>query len=445
MGNAALAKAGRRLLPVMAACYFFAYLDRTNLGVASLTMNHDVGLSPDAYGLGAGLLFAGYVLLDVPSNLILHRVGARRWMFRIMATWGVVAAAGALTEGAKSFYLLRFLLGVAEAGFFPGMILYLTYWFPADRRARITAQFMIAVPLSSALGSPLSGLILRMDGLAGLHGWQWLFILEGVPSVAMGFLLLRLLPDRPADARWLTGEERAWITANLAEDEAAVARRHPLTVRQSLVDRRVLTLALIYFAIAFGLYGLGFWMPQIIKASLRMSSDLDVSLLTAVPYVLGAATMVLWGRRCDRGGHRVAFAAAPMAVGGATLAASAALTGLPWVGYAGLCVCAMGIMAAFPAFWALPSRLLAGTAAAGGIAVINSIGNIAGFVGAYWVGWMTTLFGSGKWGLVTIGLVMLLGGALLRAPLLRRLEPGRATGEPPAPTGAAVLGRRSAS
>jgi MFS family permease len=407
VGERALARATWRLVPLMAVCYFFAYLDRTNLSVAALTMNRQLGLSGTAYGFGAGLLFVGYVLLDAPSNLVLHRVGARVWMARIMVVWGLVAAACAAIQGETSFFVLRFLLGVAEAGFFPGMILYLTYWFPAARRATVTGLFMIAVPLSTAVGAPLGGLLLGLDGALGLAGWRWLFLLEGLPSIVLGLLLLRLLPDRPTDARWLTAEERSWLTATLAAEESAVAA---MPVRRAVRHPRVIALGLVYFAIAFGLYGLGFWMPTILKTSLALD-NLTVTLLTAVPYAIGAIAMVRWGRRCDRIGRPVANTLVPMAAGGVLLAVSAFLT--PWLGYAGLCACAIGVMAAFPCFWTLPSAFLSGAAVAVGIGVINSIGNLSGFLGPYWVGWMTDLFGSSRWGLVTIGLVMVAGAGLV--------------------------------
>ena len=414
----ALAKASRRLIPLMAVCYFFAYLDRTNLAVAALTMNPQLGISPTAYGFGAGLLFIGYVLLDAPSNLIMHRVGARRWMARIMIVWGVVAAACAAIQGEVSFFVLRFLLGVAEAGFFPGMILYLTYWFPTARRATVTGLFMVAVPLSTAIGAPLGGLLLRLDGLWHLAGWRWLFLAEGVPSVVLGLLLLWLLPDRPSQARWLTTEEAASIESALAEE-----RVEELPVRRALFSPRVIGLGLVYFALAFGLYGLGFWMPTILKTSLSIKDDLTVTLLTAAPYALGAVAMVWWGRRCDRTGRSVSYTLWPMVAGGVALAASASLTGLPWLGYAGICTCAVGVMAAFPCFWTLPPAFLSGAAVAAGIGVVNSIGNLSGFLGPYWVGWMTALFGSGKWGLVTIGAVMVAGGVLAAV-----LGPGSARG-----------------
>jgi ACS family tartrate transporter-like MFS transporter len=412
IGESALKKATWRLVPVMAVCYFFAYLDRTNLGVAALTMNKELGLSATAYGFGAGLLFLGYVLLDAPSNLAMHRVGASRWMARIMVIWGVVAAASAAIQTETSFFLLRFLLGVAEAGFFPGMILYLTYWFPAARRGTVTGLFMVAIPLSTALGAPLGGLLLKLDGVSGLSGWRWLFLAEGLPSLVLGFLLLCFLPDRPAKAKWLTGDEREWIDRTLAAENAATAERNPLSVRQAITHPRVIGLGLVYFALAFGLYGLGFWMPTILKASLKITDDFDVTLLTAAPYVIGAVAMVWWGRRCDRVGRPVLYTVAPMAVGGAALTVSAFLTTAPWLGYAGLCACAIGVMAAFPCFWTLLPAFLSGAAVAGGIGMVNSIGNVSGFLGPYWVGWMTTLFGSSKWGLVTIGAVMIAGAVL---------------------------------
>ena len=410
VGERALARATWRLVPLMAVCYFFAYLDRTNLAVAALTMNRQLGLSATAYGFGAGLLFVGYVLLDAPSNLVLHRVGARVWMARIMIVWGIVAAAGAAVQGEVSFYVLRFLLGMAEAGFFPGMILYLTYWFPAARRATVTGLFMIAVPLSTAIGAPLGGVLLNLDGALGLAGWRWLFLLEGLPSILLGVLLLWLLPDRPADARWLSADERAWITDTLSAEESAVPA---MPVRRAVLHPRVIALGLVYFAIAFGLYGLGFWMPTILKVSLAIRDNLTVTLLTAAPYAIGAIAMVWWGRRCDRIGRPVAHTLVPMVAGGVLLAVSAFLTATPWLGYAGLCACAIGVMAAFPCFWTLPPAFLSGAAVAAGIGVINSIGNLSGFLGPYWVGWMTDVFGSAKWGLVTIGLVMVAGAALV--------------------------------
>ena len=411
--EATLRKVARRLIPVMCVCYFLAYIDRTNIGIAALTMNDDLGISATAFGLGAGLFFAGYVLFEVPSNLVMHRVGARIWMSRIMVTWGLVATGTALIQGESSFFAVRFLLGVAEAGFFPGMILYLTYWFPAEQRARMTGLFMAAVPVSTAVGAPLGGLLLGLDGVGGLTGWQWIFIVEGVPSIIVGAFLFKLLPDRPSTATFLSAEEREWLTREIESEGAKVRQRHDLGIAGSILHPRVLALSLVYFSIAFGLYGLAFWMPQIIKSSLAIDSNLQVSLLTAAPYALGAAAMIYWGRRCDRLQRPARYTAAPLLIGGAALTASAFLTAAPWLGYLGLCACAIGVLAAFPAFWTLPTVFLTGVTAAAGIATVNSLGNVSGFVGPYWVGAMTDLFGSAQWGLVTIGLVMVLGSVVV--------------------------------
>ncbi|GAA1667641.1 MFS transporter [Fodinicola feengrottensis] len=400
---------GRRLIPFLMLCYFLSYLDRTNISIASLTMNKSLGLTAAEYGLGAGLFFIGYFLFEIPSNLILHRVGARLWIARIMVSWGVVAVVMAAIQGPVSLYVVRIVLGIAEAGFFPGIILYLTYWFPASYRGRAVAFFMSSIAISTAVGAPLGGLLLGLDKIAGLDGWRWLFVLEGVPTVIVGILVVFLLPSTPRRAKWLTDDQRNWLVTRLDAEDAKTRARHHMTVLQAIVKPRVLALSLIYFATVFGLYGIGFWLPQIIKKSLGISSNLQVSLLTAVPYAIGIVAMILWGRYCDRTGRYAVGTAVPMLVGGVALTASAFLTGLPWLGYAGLCVCTLGVLMSFPGFWGLPSAFLTGAAAAAGIATVNTIGNLSGFLGPYWVGWMTDLFGSAKWGLVTIGLVMVVG------------------------------------
>lgn len=398
----------KRILPVLALCYFLSYLDRTNVSVAALTMNADLGISASAFGLGAGLFFIGYFIFEVPSNLIMYKVGARIWMARIMISWGIVAGLQAFAQGEASFYALRFLLGVAEAGFFPGMILYLTFWFPAEYRARAVGWFMVAVPLSTAIGAPLGGLLLKLDGVGGFAGWQWLFIVEAIPTVIVGAMLLLWLTDKPEDATWLTTDQKTSLSADIGRESEAAPTKHA-SVRQTLYQPRVLALSAIYFAIVFGLYGLGFWLPTIIKSSLAIEDNLNVTLLTAAPYVVGAVAIVAWGRLVDRAGSPGRLTALTMAVGGTALTATAFMTSEPWLGYAGLFVCAVTIMATFPGFWRLPSAFLTGAAAAAGIAVINSIGNLAGFAGPYWVGWLTDELGEAKWGLVSIGAVMLLG------------------------------------
>jgi D-galactonate transporter len=400
---------GTRLIPFLMLCYFLSYLDRTNISIAGLTMNKDLGLTAAQFGLGAGLFFIGYFLFEIPSNLILHRVGARLWIARIMVSWGVVAAAMAVVQGPVSLYVVRIILGVAEAGFFPGIILYLTYWFPASYRGRAVGLFMSAIAISTAIGAPLGGLLLGLNGFGGLDGWRWLFVLEGVPTVIVGILVVFLLPSTPRRATWLTDEQRGWLTARLDAEEAKTRAEHHISVLQAIVKPRILALSLIYFSTVFGLYGIGFWLPQIIKKSLGISSNLQVSLLTAVPYALGIVAMIMWGRYCDRTGRYAVGTAVPMLVGGVALTASAFLTGLPWLGYAGLCVCTLGVLMSFPGFWGLPSAFLTGAAAAAGIATVNTIGNLSGFVGPYWVGWLTDLFGSSQWGLVSIGVVMVVG------------------------------------
>ncbi len=425
LGRHTYAAAAKRLLPLLAVCYFLSYLDRTNVSVAALTMNKALGISATAFGLGTGLFFIGYFLVEVPSNMIMHKVGARRWIARIMISWGIVAAGQALIQGDSSFYLARILLGVMEAGFFPGVILYLTLWFPAAQRARVVGLFMVAVPLSTALGAPVGGLLLKLDGLAGVAGWQWLFIVEGVPTVLIGFAVLRWLTDHPKDATWLTPPQRSWLSTTLAAEAKETSSRYTMTTRQALVNPRVLALSMVYFAIVFGLYGLGFWIPTIIKKSLSIQDNLTVTLLTAAPYAVGAVAIIAWGRLVDRRGRPALLTAIPMLIGGLALAVTAFGTSMPWLGYAGLSVCAIGIMASFPGFWTLPSVFMSGAAAAVGIAVINAIGNLSGFAGPYWVGWMTDLFGEAKWGLISIGIVMILGALVVlrlgsAPPLTRR-------------------------
>ncbi len=413
----------RRLLPLLGLCYFLSYLDRTNVAVAALTMNEALGISAAAFGLGAGLFFLGYFVFEVPSNLVMYRVGARIWMARIMISWGIVAGAQALAVGEKSFYAIRVLLGIAEAGFFPGMILYLTFWFPAEARARAVGWFMAAVPVSTAIGAPLGGLLLELDGVAGLAGWQWLFVVEAVPTVLIGVLLLAWLPDKPADVDWLSSEQKDWLGERLAREESESTGAH-LTAWTSLAHARVLALSLVYFAIVFGLYGIGFWLPTIVKESLGIADNLTVTLLTAAPYAVGTVAIVLVGRYVDRVGRPGRTTVLAMAGGGIALAATAFASTQPWVGYAGLFVCAVGVMASFPGFWRLPTAFLTGAAAAAGIAVVNSIGNLAGFAGPYWVGFLTESLGAAKWGLVSIGLVMVAGSVVVLA--LTRERGGRA-------------------
>ena len=375
-----------RLLPLIVVSYLIAYIDRTNVAFAALTMNQDVGLSSFVYGLGAGIFFIGYALFEVPSNIVLERVGARRWIARIMFTWGIVSGMMALVEGPMSFLVLRFLLGVAEAGFFPGIIYYLSCWFPAAYRARVISTLFIAVPASNAVASLVSGAILEMDGILGLRGWQWLFILEAMPAVLLSLVVLRNMTDRPADAGWLRSDERTWLQATLRAERAHVeGHGGTRTIWQALTDRRVLALSTIYlFSVTAG-YGITFFLPQIIKQ--LGHSNLMTGVLTAIPYTVGVVGLLAWGHSSDKNNERRWHLIAALTV------SALGLIGLAWVGTSywallAMSVVAVGAYGSRPSFWPLPSMFLTGAAAASGIALINSLGNLGGYVGPFIVGWL---------------------------------------------------------
>ena len=372
-----------RLVPFLIVCYFIAYLDRVNVGFAALTMNRDLGLSQTAFGLGAGVFFFTYFLFEVPSNLFLAKFGARRWIARIMLTWGVLSGAMAFIHGEWSFYIVRCLLGAAEAGFFPGIIFYLTLWFPAAYRARILGYFMAAIPLSSVLGLPVSGALLGMDGVAGLHGWQWLFVIEAVPALVLAVVVLYYLTDRPADAMWLPTENRTWLMRRIAAEEEVRTTAEHFSVGRALVNGRVLALSLVYFGVVASLYGLSFFLPQIVK-QFGVSTQQN-SFISAVPFVIGVAATLLWGRLSDQTGNRKGMAAIALFLTAAGILAAALLDD-PVSKMVAFCVAAWGIFGTLAVFWTLPTSFLSGMAAAGGIAVINSIGNLAGFVGPYAMG-----------------------------------------------------------
>ncbi len=390
MAHAVLRKAAWRLVPFLGLGYFFAFLDRVNVGFAALTMNADIGLSAAAYGFGAGIFFIGYVLFEVPSNVILAKVGARIWIARIMISWGLLSAAMALVEGPTSFYVLRFLLGVAEAGFFPGIIYFLSCWFPAAYRARILGAFMVAIPLSGLLGAPLSTRLLGLEGF-GLAGWQWMFILEGLPAALLGLAALRYLRDRPADAEWLEPHERKWLTFELARESHAAA--HVPGVGRVLANPVVWLFGLTYFGIIVGFYGYNFWLPQMVK-SLGGLSNVEVGLLLMIPSALAGIAMVAWGLHSDRSGERRWHAALPAFLAAAALAASAILQGMPVAAIVALIVAGIGAFSALPVFWTLPAARLTGPAAAAGIALVNSIGNVGGFVGPSLIGQVREATGS---------------------------------------------------
>jgi ACS family tartrate transporter-like MFS transporter len=399
------AKAARRLIPFMALLYVVSFLDRVNVGFAALTMNKDLGFSPEVYGFGAGIFFFGYFLFEVPSNIILEKVGARLWICRIMLTWGLVSMATAFVQGAFSFYVVRFLLGLAEAGFFPGMVLYLTYWFPTATRARFIALFLAAVPLASVVGGPVSGFILGVEGHFHLHGWQWLFLLEGLPSVLLGLAVLVWMPDRPSKAFWLSDREKSVVEAALAREQQGTHTR----LLPMLSDPRVWLLAVPDFGIVLGLYGLNLWLPQMVKE--MGFSNLETGFVVAAPYLVSSVVMVIWGMSSDARNERVWHISSAALLGAAGLT-GAALLHTPVAVLISLTIAACGIYAALAVFWTLPTSFLGGTAAAGGIALINSISNTGGFFGPYLMGWLKSHTGGYSAGLGV------LAGALVIAAIL---------------------------
>ena len=404
-------KLTRRIIPFAMLLYFIAYLDRVNIGFAALSMNEDIGLSASAFGFGAGVFFIGYCLFEVPSNLILHRVGARVWIARIMLTWGIISGAMAFVQGPISLYVLRFLLGVAEAGFFPGIILYLSYWFPARHRAGVTALFMAAVPISIALGSPLSGALLTMDGVLGLHGWQWLFLIEAAPAVILAGVVLIYLTDRPKDANWLDEEEKAWLIAEMQAEETAVTKGHATqSVLRSLTNPKVLTLALIYFGTSAGLYTVGIWSPQIIAQN--GVGPLATGFINSVPPVLAVLAMVVWARHSDRTGERNWHVVIACLVAAAGLVLAANTTGLLMIVLA-LVLVSAGVSSAKPPLWSIPTQFLTGSAAATGIAAINSIGNLGGFAGPFIIGWMKDRTGGFAGGLLSVAATLTVSATLV--------------------------------
>jgi MFS transporter, ACS family, tartrate transporter len=384
--KAVFSKCAWRLIPFMGLLYVANFLDRVNVGFAALSMNHDLGLSAQAYGLGAGMFFVGYFFCEVPSNIIMEKVGARLWMFRIMVSWGIVSMAMAFARGPVSFYVLRFLLGVCEAGFFPGMILYLTYWFPAATRGQFSALFLSAILVANIIGSPISGYILSAaGGVAGLKNWQWLFLVEGIPSLILGVVTLFYLPDRPAKARWLSADEQNLIHDALARDELVHEG-----ILAGLSNPRVWLLCLADFGIILATYGLSLWLPQIVQ-SLGFN-DLQTGFMVAIPYAVAIVAMILWARASDARGERLWHVALAALVGAAGLAAAAMLGGGPWMMVA-LTVATVGIYGAVAVMWTLPQSLLGGTAAAAAIALVNSVGNLGGFAGPALAGYLKNATG----------------------------------------------------
>jgi len=391
-----------RLIPFLFLLYIVSYLDRVNVSFASLQMNKALGFSAEVYSLGAGIFFIAYFIFEVPSNLILHRVGARLWIARIMITWGVISSSMMFVKGPVSFYVLRFLLGVAEAGFFPGIILYLTYWFPSDVRGRAIARFMTATAIAGAIGSPISGLLLAMDGAGGLGGWQWLFVIEGVPAIVLAFVTLWYLPDRPSKASWLSAEEKQWITSRVERPDQSTG--------QAIRTGRTWMFAGIYFGIVMSFYGITFWLPQIVKAFSGVN-DFLVGCLAAIPWIAATIFMVVWSKRSDATRNRRTHVAIS-AVAGAGGLIGAGIAASPVLELAALAVAASGIWGTLGPFWAMSSESLGGTGAAAGIALINSVGNLGGFLGPYLIGFVLTRTHSYTWGLITLALFPLAGAVL---------------------------------
>ncbi len=400
-----------RLVPFLCLLYFFAYLNRVNIGFASLQMNDALGISASAYGFGAGVFFFGYFLFEVPSNVVLLRVGARRWIARILMTWGIVSVGMAATAGPKSFWALRFLLGAAEAGFFPGALFYFTEWFPARHRAGVVAQFSTASMFAGMFGAPVSGLLLGMRGISGLDGWQWLFVVEGLPSILLGFVVLAYLTDRPADAEWLPADEKAWLVEELRRENGGGARHH-VTLGAALADRGVWFLASAFFLVIVAGYGFNFWVPQIVRG-LSHGSDRAVGFLTAIPYALAALAMIATAAHSDRTGERRKHVAAAAFTATIGYTAIVAASGRPALAFAALCVAAMGTFSMTPPFWSLPTAFLRGPAAAAGIAFINAVGNLGGFAGPYVVGFLKEMTGDFRAGMLALGVAPAIAALML--------------------------------
>jgi ACS family tartrate transporter-like MFS transporter len=397
-----LARAAWRLIPFMSLMYVVSFLDRVNISFAALRMNQELGFSPEVYGFASGVFFFGYFLFEVPSNLMLQKVGARLWMCRICVSWGLLSMLTAFAREPVSFCILRFLLGAAEAGLYPGMVLYMTYWFPSSTRARFIALFLAGVPLSNVIGSPISSFLLGLSG-HGLSGWQWMIVLEGIPSLICGFAALWVLPDGPSKARWLTADEKRIIAARLAcEPKGAL---HGL--RELVTDRRIWILMIPDFSIVFPLYALNFFLPQMVHG--MGYSVGETGWIVALPYLLAMGAMVALGWSSDKSGNRAGHVALGAFAG--VLGLGVAMTaGANWLVIAGLCLATSGIYAALAVFWTLPASLLRGTAAAAGLALLNSFSNLGGFFGPTVMGWAKQQTGSYSPGLVIIAVTLVLGG-----------------------------------
>jgi D-galactonate transporter len=399
-----------RLIPFLVFLFVLAWIDRVNIGFAKLQMLQDLQFSETVYGLGAGIFFIGYFLFEVPSNLLLEKIGARRTLARITILWGLASMAMIFVKTPTQFYVMRFLLGVFEAGFFPGVVLYLTYWFPADRRARINGYFMTSFAIAGVVGGPIAGFIMSaMSSVEGLANWQWLFLIEGIPSVLAGFAVLAWLPEKPRNAKWLNDRERAVVQLDLDAETRDPAKHSSL---RHAFNGRVWLCAIIYFCIVSGNATIAFWTPSIIK-ELGVQGNFHIGLVSAIPFILGTIAMVLNGIHSDRSGERRMHSVLASLAAAVGLMATGYLLGSPIMALYALSFAAIGILAAFPVFWSLPAAFLTGTAAAGGIALINSVGNLAGFAAPYLMGWLKDKTGSLASGLYSVGLMELCAAVLV--------------------------------
>ncbi|WCT74157.1 MFS transporter [Sphingomonas naphthae] len=411
-------KVTRRFLPFLMICYAVAYLDRINVGIAKLGMSHDLGLSEAVFGLGAGIFFIGYFLFEVPSNALLYRLGARVWIARIMVSWAIVSAGCALAQGPVSFYVARFLLGVTEAGFFPGIILYLTYWYPSARRGRIVAMFMTAIPIAGVVGTPISGFLMSgMDGLMGWAGWRWMLVAEALPALLLGLCVPFVLDSRVVDAKWLSEDEKRRLAERLAHDHRPDAPAHA-GLRDLVADPAVLRFAAIYFCCIMGQYGITFWLPTLVSG-VSDAPTWVIGLYASLPYAAAVVTMLLVSRSSDLRQERRWHLILPMVVGAAAIALAPLAHGSTGASIAILCVAAAAILTATPLFWNLPTTMLQGVSAAIGIAAINSVGNLAGFVSPMVVGWLNDRTGATASGMWALAFVLVVGALLVvtaRAP-----------------------------
>ncbi|MHB9757696.1 MFS transporter [Streptomyces sp. BYX5S] len=407
--NAVFRKVVRRIVPFLILCYVVSYLDRVNVGFAKLQMSSDLGFSEAAYGLGAGLFFIGYFFFEVPSNLLMQKVGARTWIARIMISWGVVSAAFAFVDSEATFYVLRFLLGAAEAGFYPGVILYCTYWFPSQRRARVIAMFMSAIPVAGIFGNPLSGWIMDVfDDTAGWNGWQWLFVVEAVPAVVIGVICLFYLDNGVRDATWLTDEEKSVVERALEADSA----HHTVHGRalDAFRNAKVWLMCLIYFCFVMGQYALTFWMPTFVEST-GVEGGLAIGALSAVPYLAALVAMNLFGFSADKRRERRWHLVIPSLMGAVGFSMAASFTGSTALALIALSIAAAGVLTCAPLFWSLPTAFLGGTAAAAGLAAINSVGNLAGFVSPYMIGALKDATGSTAIPMYVLALALVIGAA----------------------------------